>query len=140
MSKRIILLILFFFTSTIVFAQHGAMEHKNFSKELLENLNLTPQQKKEIIKIMRKNKSRIKEINQKIFYLRKENMKILSNYPPNKEEFMKNQEKISEFLKEIHLIRMKGYIEIISVLNEDQHRKFVSLMLDEDIPPPPLSE
>ena len=94
-------------------------------RQIIQDLELSDYQKNEIIKILRNSKKRINNIKQEISKLKEENVKLLNTYPINKEQFLKNQEKISELYKEIHLIRATNLVNIISILDENQCKKFV---------------
>ncbi|MFN4244528.1 MAG: Spy/CpxP family protein refolding chaperone [Brevinematia bacterium] len=94
-------------------------------KKVIQELDLSDEQRKEIIRILHNSIQEIKNIRTQISKLKKENIEILKSYPPDKEKFLKNQEKISELLGEIYLIRSKDLVKIISILNETQYEKFI---------------
>lgn len=113
-------------------------QRKNSGRYLvktLKELNLTPQQKRYIANILKESRDKVKEIEKQIFELRMENYEILRNYPPDKKKFLTNQEKISDLLKQIHIIRAEGYINILSVLDSEQYRIFIDRMRPKFKPP-----
>lgn len=127
--KRFILVLL---VLLVVLGNSQSYSQTEFGKKrrewkgfVLRDLNLTPHQTRIIASILKDTRNKVKEIEKQIVELRKENYEIIKNYPPDKEKFLKNQEKISDLLKQIHLIRAKGYIEIISVLDSEQYKVFI---------------
>lgn len=104
-------------------------------QEVLREINLTRNQKFQIAQITKQTKQKVEEIENQIDEIRKQDVEILKQYPPNKEQSLANQEKIADLLKQIHLIRAKAFLEILSVLDENQYRCFlnsISIISKED--------
>jgi Spy/CpxP family protein refolding chaperone len=146
-----LILALFLLGSGIVATNNGSVEAQIVSQnsrranrqEILEKLNLTPQQKQKIASIRQKHRSEIEGLRQQIRTNQEELQTLMAGNSTDKELMAKHQ-KISELRQELANLNFENMLEIRQVLTPSQRSQMAQVMKERrsqrpmpEVGPPP---